>query len=147
MLLKPDVSPGLWSEGFGSRNVIIRGNSFQSSNPKGAGDGAAIELGATVRGGSSPYPLLDGILVERNQFEEMPGPAITATSFGNLIISHNTVVNREKPTIPEKMRGSIRAELGTSLWVEGNDWAPCRNHHCAGAAFQHRHEGLRTFHG
>jgi hypothetical protein len=70
--------------------------------------------------------LPDGILVERNQFDEMPGPVITATSFENLIISHNTVVNREKPTVPEKMRGSIRAELGTNLWVEGNDWTTQR---------------------
>jgi hypothetical protein len=114
MLLEPDVSPGLWSEGFGARNVVVRGNSFESCNPKGAGDG------------SSPYPLLDGILFEKNQFEETPGPAITATSFRNLIIQNNIVVNNDKSTLAEKMRGGIRAELGTGLWVEGNDWTTQR---------------------
>jgi len=52
----------------------------------------------------------------------MPGPAVTATSFKTLVIRNNTVVNRDKPAVPERMRGSIRAELGTGLWVEGNEW-------------------------
>ncbi len=122
LLLQPDVSPGLWSEGFGARNVIVRGNTFGSCNPKGTSDGAAVVLSATVRRGCSHYPLLDGILFEKNQFDEMPGPAITATSFKNLIIRDNVIVNRDKPALPEKMRGSICTELGTGLWIENNYW-------------------------
>lgn len=122
MLLEPDVSPGLWSEGFGACNVIIRGNKFESSNSIGAGDGPVIELGATVRGTNTAYPLLDGVLLEKNEFTEMAGPAIEASSFKNLVIRNNIVTNREKAPVAEKMRGSIRAELGTGLWVEGNVW-------------------------
>lgn len=122
LLLQPDVSPGLWSEGFGARNVVIRGNKFEHSNPTGAADGAAVVLSATVRGGTSPYSVLERILLDKNEFEEMPGPALTATSFKYLVIRNNTVVNRDKPALPEKMRGSIRAELGTGLWVESNEW-------------------------
>jgi hypothetical protein len=123
MLLQPDVSPGLWSEGFGARNVIIRGNKFESSNSMGAGDGPVIEIGATVRGAGTAYPLQDGLLFENNEFSEMPGPAIEASSFKNLVIRNNIVTNREKAPVAEKMRGSIRADRGTGLWVEGNVWA------------------------
>ena len=122
MLLTTDVSPGLWAEGFGARNVVVRGNNFESCNPIGASAGAVVALGATVRRGASPYPLIDGILVEKNQFEEAPGPAILAASFKNLVFRNNTVVNRAKATVAEPMRGGIRAELGTGLWVEGNAW-------------------------
>jgi len=61
MLLEPDISPGLWSEVFGARNVIIRGNKFESSNSIGASDGPVIEVGATVCGSSTNYPLIDGV--------------------------------------------------------------------------------------
>ena len=122
MLLEPDVSPGLWSEGFGARNVIIRGNKFQAANSMGAGDGPAIELGANVAGARTAYPVLDGVLFEKNEFSEMPGPAIAASSFKNLVIRNNIVTNREKAPVAEKMRGSIRAELGNGLWVLSNVW-------------------------
>jgi hypothetical protein len=52
----------------------------------------------------------------------MPGPAIEASSFKNLVIRNNIVTNREKAPVAEKMRGSVRAELGTGLWVEGSVW-------------------------
>jgi hypothetical protein len=122
MLLMADVLPGLWAQGFGARNVVVRGNRFEACNPKGANDGAAVQLGATVRRGTQPYPLLGGILFEANQFEETPGPTIVATSFKNLVFLNNAVVNRQKAPQPAPMRGSVRAELGTGLWVEGNAW-------------------------
>ena len=122
MLLTTDVSPGLWSEGFGACNVVVRGNRFEACNSEGASNGAAVQIGATVRQGTSPYPLHDGILFEANQFEEIPGPAILAASFKNLVFRNNSVTNREKVPTPAPMRGSVRAELGTGLWVEGNQW-------------------------
>jgi hypothetical protein len=122
MLLMPDVLPGLWAEGFGARNIVVRGNRFEACNPKGANDGAAVQLGATVRRGTQPYPLLDGILFEANQFEETPGPTVVAASFKNLVFVNNTVVNHQTAPQPAPMRGSVRAELGTGFWVEGNVW-------------------------
>jgi len=32
------------------------------------------------------------------------------------------VTNREKAPFAQKIRGSIRADLGTGLWLEGNVW-------------------------
>ncbi|MFJ7244945.1 right-handed parallel beta-helix repeat-containing protein [Kitasatospora sp. NPDC098652] len=122
MLLKPDVSPGLWAEGFGARNVIIRGNKFESSNSFGADNGPAIQLGATVREVNTAYPLLDGVLLEENEFTEMPGPAVDASSFKDLVIRKNRVTNLKEAPVAKEKRGSIRAELGTGLWVEGNVW-------------------------
>lgn len=121
MLLIADVGPS-WSEGFGAQNVIIRHNQFDSSNCMGAGDGAMIALGANCNGSATHYPLIDNILLENNTFKEMTGPAIEASAFKNLVIRNNSFVNSGKPPVAEKMRGSIRAEFGSGLWVEGNDW-------------------------
>jgi hypothetical protein len=52
----------------------------------------------------------------------MTGPAVEASAFKNLVIRNNIIVNKGKAPVVLKMRGSIRAESGTGLWVEGNDW-------------------------
>jgi hypothetical protein len=121
MLLVADVGPS-WSEGFGARNVIIRNNQFESSNSMGAGEGAVVGMSATSGGSTTRYPLLENILFENNVFKEMTGFALEATSFKNLVIRQNSFINREKAPIALKMRGAIRAELGSGLWVEGNEW-------------------------
>jgi Right handed beta helix region len=110
---------GRWCVGFGARNVIIRENKFESANPSG---GAVVYVSVDINGSPSRYPLLENILFENNVFQEMTGPAIEAASFKNLVISNNTFINREKAPIAVKMRGSIRAKLGSGLWVEGNEW-------------------------
>lgn len=122
MLLQPYAFP-FDAEGFGARNVIIRGNKFESSNSYGADDGPVIQLDTKVVGdASTAYPLFDGVLLEKNEFTEMPGPAVQASSFKNLVIRNNRVTNLKEAPVALKMRGSIRAELGTGLWVEGNSW-------------------------
>ena len=118
LLLIADVGPS-WSEGFGARNVVVRNNQFESSNCIG---GAVVGLGATSNGDTTHYPLLENILFENNGFTEMTGPAIEARSFKNLVIRNNSIVNLEKAPITTQMRGSICAELGNGLWVEGNQW-------------------------
>jgi Right handed beta helix region len=121
MLLIADVGSS-WSEGFGARNVIVRNNQFESENCLGTGGGAVIGIGADNNGEVTHYPLLQDILFENNVFKEMPGPAIEATSFKNLIFRNNEVINLERAPVLLKMRGAVRAELGSDLSVEGNDW-------------------------
>jgi hypothetical protein len=121
MLLIADVGPS-WSEGFGARNVIIRHNQFDSSNCIAAGDGAAVALGASCNSSATHYPLIESILLENNSFNEMTGPAVEASAFKNLVIRNNSIVNKGKAPVMLEMRGSIRAEYGNALWVEGNDW-------------------------
>jgi hypothetical protein len=121
MLLIADVGSS-WSEGFGARNVIVRNNQFESENCLGTGDGAVIGIGADDNGEVTHYPLLQDILFEDNVFKEMPGPAIEATSFKNLIFRNNEVINIEKAPVVLQMRGAVRAELGSGLSVESNSW-------------------------
>lgn len=116
-----DIEPS-WGEGFGARNVIVRNNTFESSNPAGAHDGAAVYVSADINNNPSHYPLLENLLLENNRFQETTGPAIEARSFKNLVIRDNSMINLEKALMVLKMRGSIRAELGSGLWVEGNEW-------------------------
>lgn len=112
----------IWSEGFGAQNVLVQDNKFESLNSCGANDGVAVYIFTGINGSPSPYPLLTNILFEHNVISETTGPAIGATSFKNLVIRGNTIVNREKAPTTLKMRGSIRAELGSGLWVEENQW-------------------------
>ncbi|HZY38269.1 MAG TPA: hypothetical protein VFE53_16545 [Mucilaginibacter sp.] len=111
-----------WAGGFGAQNIIVRNNKFESINPAGEHKGSAIYVSADVNSNPSHYPLLQNLLLENNTFTEMTGPAVEAASFRNLVIRQNTFINREKAPIALKMRGAIRAELGSGLWVEGNNW-------------------------
>jgi hypothetical protein len=120
--LLADVSVGLWSEGFGARNIIVRHNHFEAANPAGAAGGAAVWVGAAIGGSPTNYPLLENLLLEDNSFKEMTGPVIEASSFKNLVLRGNSIVNLEPGPIALKMRGAIRAELGSGFWAEGNEW-------------------------
>jgi hypothetical protein len=121
VLLLADVDPS-WSEGFGAQNIIFRNNQVDSSNCTGAWDGAAVGIRATSNGITTRYPLLKNILFENNVFRETTGVAIEAASFENLTIHNNTFINKAKAPIALKMRGSILAEFGSGLWVDGNRW-------------------------
>ena len=121
MLLIADVS-SIWSEGFGARNVIVRNNQFETSNCMGTGDGAVIALSATSGGIITSYPLIENVLFENNTFKDMNGPAITATSFKNLVFRNNKLIDSVYHHAAPKMAASIRAELGNGLWINGNDW-------------------------
>jgi hypothetical protein len=57
----------------------------------------------------------------------MPGPAVDAASFKNLIVRGNRFVNLSPDPLGLKMRGAIRAELGTGLWVEANEWTSTKD--------------------
>ena len=116
-----DIDPS-WSEGFGPQNVIIRGNTFESENCAGEHDGAVVDVSATIDGSPTAYPLVENVVLANNLFKEMTGPAIDAASFKNLIIRDNEFINRDRAPIALKMRGAIRAELGSGLWVEENGW-------------------------
>lgn len=109
-----------WAEGFGAQNIVVRDNEFRTVNPSGATDAAAVYVSADVNGSPARYPLLKDLLLEGNTFLELPGPAITAASFENLVIRGNHIVDLGPAAAT--MRGGIRAELGSGLWVDGNDW-------------------------
>jgi hypothetical protein len=81
-------------------------------------------MSATSGDSVSHYPLLENILFQNNLFKEMTGLALKAASFKNLVICQNSFINGEKAPITLKMRGTIRAQLGNGLWVEGNEWTP-----------------------
>lgn len=117
-----------WSEGFGARNVIVRNNEFDSVNPVGANDGSIVHVSAAeVEGSPTRLPWLEGILLENNSFKQTPGPAVEAASFKNLIVRGNRFVNLSPDPLGLKMRGAIRAELGTGLWVEANEWTSTKD--------------------
>jgi hypothetical protein len=118
--VEADVDPS-WCEGHGASNIIFRNNKFEAANGS-ADDGAVVYMGAFVLGNPSHFPLLENLLFENNEFTEMPATAFEAASFRNLTIRNNTFINREKASTNSKLRGSIRAELGGGLWVEGNTW-------------------------
>jgi hypothetical protein len=110
------------AKGFGARNVVVRDNRFDDVNPSGAHDGAALYVSVDVGGAPTRYPLLENILIEKNVFTEMTGPAIEAASFKNLVVRNNHFINREAVPLNLPMRGGIRAECGHGLWVEENTW-------------------------
>jgi len=121
MMLTLDTDSN-WSEGYGPSNIVIRNNKFDSPNCRGTADGAAVYLRATVNGKPEKYEAVKNILFENNSWNETTGPAIEAASFNKLVVSNNTITNRNRPYNECKMRGCIVAEEGKGLWVNGNTW-------------------------
>jgi hypothetical protein len=126
MQLEADVSPQ-WDEGFGAQNVIVRGNKFEDTNSLGAANGTAVLISATVNGKPASYPILANILFENNEFKEFSGPAFVSTSFKNLVIRNNSLINRRKAQAPSNIRGWVTAEFGNGLRIEGNTWTSMKD--------------------
>ncbi|HEY9777243.1 MAG TPA: right-handed parallel beta-helix repeat-containing protein [Planktothrix sp.] len=112
-----------WSEGTGPRNTVFRGNQFDSCNCLGVTDGATILLTAEVGGTPVKYEALNSILFENNIWNATTGPAIRATSFNKLVLSHNHIENFEPASTVLPMRGAILVQDATGLWVNNNEWA------------------------
>ncbi len=97
----------VWSEGYGSGNIVIRGNTFDTVNPLGVGnDGMARDIYIGVYMKTDPsterttYPILSNILFENNTFRNTFGLVAFISSADNVTFRNNTFENptaRKKP--------------------------------------------------
>jgi len=118
-----------WCEGYGASNVVIRGNSFENPNPRGAYEASkapAIFMDVYLRRDPSlektSFPILKDILIEGNRFADAPGACLYAASASNVKFRDNRVENSKPRKEELPFRGSVAAECVSGLDVRGNIW-------------------------
>lgn len=121
--LEANIVPPLWAEGRGATNVLIRNNTFLSSNQLAESDGAAIWAGHSLPWGTVATYLYKTITVENNSFSGFPGPVASLNNASNIVVRNNDVIY-DGP-VPKATRhfGSLLVTKSEKLGLGGNDWA------------------------
>ena len=123
------------ADGCGAANIVIRNNLIDTANPDRRYEMSkmpAIYLFSYIRSctGEAPlgsadktkYPILRDILIEKNQFVDVPGVIVSVCSAGNVLIRDNTVKATRPQRHDQPFRGSIEIGFASDVAVIGNKW-------------------------
>ena len=118
-----DIQPGLWYEGKGVNNLVIRSNTFELCDYSNWGE--VITLGTNIAGSSATIPMFSNITIENNSFSEMPCYMIKASNTSGLNITGNRIINSTDLNTDGTKRGRICiGELCSGVKIEQNKWTP-----------------------
>ena len=120
--LEANIVPPLWAEGRGATNVLIRDNTFLSSNQLAESDGAAIWAGPSLPWGTVATYLYKTITVENNTFTGIPGPVISLNNASNIVLRGNDVTYDGPVAKATRHFGSLLVTKSEKLGLGGNDW-------------------------
>lgn len=127
--LETGYTLNIWCEGYGVRNVVVRGCTFDSSNPLGAkhfGYERDISFSAYLRRDPSSeqttYPILNKILFENNTFIDTYGMIATIGSSGNVTFLNNTFIYKTPRENPLDYRGSFFAKSSSNIKILNNTY-------------------------
>ena len=116
-----------WCEGFGVKNVVVRGNSFDSCNQLGMRNWnfeRDIFIGTYLKGDPSTeqtrYPIIRNILFEKNTFKDTFGMVATIGSAQNVVFSENVFTNETKRETPRDYRNSFFVMSSSDVKIVGN---------------------------
>ena len=119
----------VWSEGYGASNIVIRNNKFENVNPIGAyvnEKQPVIYMSVYLKSDPSVektlYPILNTILVEKNEFINNPGVIAYVCSAGNVVIRENVIRNTVPRIEMQKYRGAVGVSHAGDVKIINNTW-------------------------
>ena len=119
----------VWSEGYGVDNVVIRNNTFDTSNPldvENAGRARDIVMSVYMKTDPSleqtTYPILKDILVESNTMRDTFGLIAFIASTGNVTFLNNTFINETPRNKPLEYRGEFFVTHSKRTRIVNNTW-------------------------
>ncbi|MDE0223299.1 MAG: right-handed parallel beta-helix repeat-containing protein [Spirochaetaceae bacterium] len=143
--IETGASLGMWSEGMGVEDLIVRDNTFDTCDVNDWGK-AVVYLSAflpagvpvTPQGSPNPtstigdsgslfrtaYPIFRDLLFENNRFVDYPRRAMIISSARDVTVRGNTFSNPTSRAQNNPERGSIWVELSSRVTISGNDWQP-----------------------
>jgi len=120
--LESDLMQGLWSEGRGDSNVLIKNNTFEDDNMSGRYNGAVIYTNTRMPWGQTKATLYKQISIENNRFLNCPGPAVTLSNGSNILIRSNEIsATHSIPNLTQNA-GAILITNSSDLALGGNQW-------------------------
>lgn len=119
----------VWSEGYGASNIVIRNNRFENVNPIGAYVNEkqpviymSVYLKSDPSAEKTLYPILNTILVEKNEFINNPGVIAYVCSAGNVVIRDNVIRNEIPRLEMQKYRGCVGVSHAGDVKIVNNTW-------------------------
>ncbi len=119
----------LWSEGYGARNIVVRGNSFDTVNPSGTAYGGKerdIYIGVYLKQDPTlertNYPIIRDILFENNRFSDSFGLVAYVSSAANVTFRGNSFRNPTSRRRNQPYRAAIFAAYADGVTVVNNRW-------------------------
>jgi len=122
-----------WQEGFGSRNLVIRGNVLRGVNYAMWERGqtgrhmAALNVVVDTETGLGDYPVHRDILIEGNTIEDTPGLAILIASASGVTIRGNRIADANSQPfyftgamIDARAQGTIMVTRASDVVITGN---------------------------
>ncbi len=118
-----DISPGLWYEGKGVDNLIIRNNTFDMCDYIATGE--VITVGSNIAGKTAVSQPFTNVEITGNTFTEIPARVMNCNNANGLIFSGNTV---DAGSVMPKSKTAVRAFFGehcSNITFEANTWENC----------------------
>ncbi len=123
-----------WCEGYGVKNVLIRNNTFDTSNPLGVKNGGkerdvyiSIYMRSDPSNSFTDYPIISDILFEGNTFKDSFGLIAYAANANNLSFIKNTFVNPTPRKNALAYRGSFQLLNCKNVVIADNVWVDSPN--------------------
>ena len=123
-----------WCEGYGVKNVLIRNNTFDTSNPLGIKNGGKerdVYISIYMRNDPSnsftDYPIISDILFEGNTFKDSFGLIAYAANANNLAFIGNTFLNPTPRKNALPYRGSFQFLNCRNVLLADNVWIDSPN--------------------
>lgn len=116
-----DIMPGLWYEGTGVNNLVIRNNEFELGCYSGWD--SAIRMETNIAGEEAQVAAFSNIVIDSNRFINCENYIIRADNVSGLSITNNRIINTKYIDGVELNRGRIRiGNCCSAVKISKNSW-------------------------
>lgn len=118
-----DISPGLWYEGTGVDNLVIRNNSFDMCDYIATGE--VITIGSNIAGATATSQPFTNIEISGNTFTDFAGRVLNADNVNGLVFCGNKIdAGKNLRKSPESARLYF-GEYSSNIDCFHNEWKHC----------------------
>ena len=116
-----DIMPGLWYEGTGVNNLVIRNNEFELGCYSGWD--SAIRIETNIAGSGAQVAAFSNITVDSNRFINCENYILRADNVSGLNITNNKIINTRSIDGIDLRCGRIRlGDCCSAVKISGNRW-------------------------
>lgn len=116
-----DIMPGLWYEGTGVNNLVIRNNEFELGCYSGWD--SAIRIETNIAGNGAQVVAFSNITVDSNRFINCENYILRADNVSGLNITNNKIINTRSIDGIDLRCGRIRlGDCCSAVKISGNRW-------------------------
>ena len=116
-----DIMPGLWYEGTGVNNLVIRNNEFKLGCYSGWD--SAIRIETNIAGNGAQVAAFSNITVDSNRFINCENYILRADNVSGLNITNNKIINTRSIDGIDLRCGRIRlGDCCSAVKISGNRW-------------------------